>query len=61
MTFSKGDRVRIADRTPPDTDEFRIARGKKGTVRRVGGLMVYVEWDGSGRMVSYHHSWIAKA
>jgi hypothetical protein len=57
-----GDRVRITpDRTPPDSEEFRIAAGKLGTVRRAGGLMVYVDWDGVGRTHSYHCSWIARA
>ena len=61
IALTAGDRVRLADRTPPDTEEFRIAHGKTGKVRSVGSLMVYVDWSGISRTLSYHYSWIVKA
>ena len=62
MTVAVGDRVRITgDRATPDIEDFRVALGRTGKVRRAGALMVYVEWDGLTHVRSYHCSWIVKA
>ena len=59
-SLAEKDRVKLADRTPPDSEEFRLASGRKGTVRKAGSLMIYVDWDGLSRTQSYHYSWIVK-